>query len=78
MAGRRPDWTRPRLFTTGATRRSLFSSRRAGHFGLNTSLKAGEHELVVAWEWPHFVADLVVGVADTRSKQWLPFALAKR
>jgi len=48
-----------------------------GHFGVDHPLAAGEHELVIAWEWPPFQADLVVGVADAESKQWLPFALLK-
>ncbi len=48
-----------------------------GHYALNAPLKAGKHELLVAWEWPSFVADLVVGVANTQSKEWLPFALLK-
>lgn len=49
-----------------------------GNFGINQSLKAGAHELLVAWEWPKiFQADLVVGVANAESKQWLPFALLK-
>jgi hypothetical protein len=48
-----------------------------GHFAVNGKLKAGKHELVVAWEWPQFQADLVVGVADVESKEWLPFALLR-
>jgi ADP-ribosylglycohydrolase len=48
-----------------------------GHFAVNGPLPAGQHELVVAWEWPRFQADLVVGVANAESKQWLPFALLK-
>ncbi|XHR30941.1 MAG: ADP-ribosylglycohydrolase family protein [Chthoniobacteraceae bacterium] len=48
-----------------------------GHFIVNGPLKAGTHTFVVAWEWPQFQADLVVGVANAESKQWLPFALLK-
>ena len=49
-----------------------------GNFGIGHTLAAGKHELLVAWEWPRiFQADLVVGVANAESKQWLPFALLK-
>jgi ADP-ribosylglycohydrolase len=46
-----------------------------GHFALNQSLPAGTHELIVAWERPRERADLVVGVANEQTKQWIPFAL---
>ncbi|PAW76411.1 MAG: hypothetical protein B9S32_14975 [Verrucomicrobia bacterium Tous-C9LFEB] len=67
VAARRPQQGAPSFHRGGR-----------GHFALSTPLKAGKHELVVAWEWPHFVADLVVGVANAQSKQWLPFALLKK
>jgi hypothetical protein len=47
-----------------------------GHFSLPAPLSAGEHTLLVAWERPVSAADLVVGVADARTQEWLPFALA--
>jgi hypothetical protein len=49
-----------------------------GHADVVEPLEAGEHEFIIAWAAPSSGenADLVFGVADLASKQWLPFALA--
>ncbi len=48
-----------------------------GHFLVEKPLSAGEHELIVAWKAPDDWADLVIGISDSETLQWIPDALVR-
>lgn len=56
-----------------------FNRGGRGNSDVPQPLAAGKHELIVAWSQPRGEkADLVVGIANLASRQWLPYALARR
>jgi len=51
-----------------------------GNFRTPKSLTAGTHELMLAWKRPAAgqSEDLVIGLGDDATKQWLPYGLARQ